>query len=261
MAKLKVAAMQLPTMGMSLNRLEYFIKAASKEGVKLFLLGEYVLNHFFKDIETMPKSMVNEQSTKHIQTLKEISTKYGLMLVAPIVMIEDEKYYKKIVVVEGQSIQTYAQDKLINYEHWDERSFFSNEENTKIPIFEYYGIKMAIVWGYELHFNQKFDQVMENECDLVLMPTCSTFDSHNRWREIIKSRAFMHNCYILRANRVGEYFDGEYKWRFYGDSMLALPNGEVADMLDDKESILVATVDSEYVKEQRDAWGFFQTSN
>jgi len=257
MAKLKVAALQLPTMGMSLNRLEYFVKAATKEGVKLILLGEYVLNHFFKEIENMPKSMVVEQSAKHLQTLQEISLRYGVMIVAPIVMIEGEKYYKKVVVIDQNETKNYLQDKLINYEHWNEKKFFSNKREKKIPIFEYGGLKIAIIWGFELHFNKKFDQVMQNRCDLVLMPTCSTFDSHNRWREIIKSRAFMHNCYILRANRVGEYFDGKHKWRFYGDSMLALPNGEVGDMLDDKESLLIATVDSEYAKAQRESWGFY----
>ena len=257
MAKLKIAALQLPTVGMSLNRLEHFIKAASHDGVKLLLLGEYVLNHFFKEIEYMPKSMVIEQSNKHLQTLQEISLKYGLMIVAPLVMIEDEKYYKKVAVIDQNKTKIFEQDKLINYEHWNEKSFFSNQGQKKIPTFEYGGLKISIVWGFELHFNEKFDQVMQNRSDLVLMPTCSTFDSHNRWREIIKSRAFMHNCYILRANRVGEYFDGSYKWRFYGDSMLALPNGEVGDMLDDKESLLIATLDSEYAKEQKEAWGFY----
>jgi len=258
MARLKVAALQLPTMGMSLNRLEYFVKAASKEGVKLLLLGEYVLNHFFKDLESMPQSMVNEQSQKHLQTLQEISKKYALMIVAPVVIVENEKYYKKIAAVENDTVQLFTQDKLINYEHWNEAKFFSNKAQKKIALLEYGGLKIAILAGFELHYNCKFDQVMQQCCDLVLLPTCSTFDSHNRWREIIKSRAFMHNCYILRANRVGEYFDGKYKWRFYGDSMLALPNGEVGDMLDDKESLLIATVDSDFAKEQREAWGFFK---
>ncbi|MGM0622757.1 MAG: carbon-nitrogen hydrolase family protein [Campylobacterota bacterium] len=258
MAKLKVAALQLPTVGMSLNRLEYFIKAAAGDGVKLLLLGEYVLNHFFKEIESMPKSMVVEQSAKHLQTLREISNRYAVMIVAPLVTIENENYFKKIVVIDGDRVQEYQQDRLIDYEHWDEKAFFSNTKHTELPVFEYGGIKIAIVWGFELHFNEKFDAVMDSACDLVLLPTCSTFDSHNRWREIIKSRAFMHNCYILRANRVGEYFDGANRWRFYGDSMLALPNGEVGDMLDDRESLLVATVDSEYAKAQRDAWGFYR---
>lgn len=259
MAKLKVAALQLPTMGMSLNRLEYFVKAAANDGVKLLLLGEYVLNHFFKEIEDMPKSMVLEQGTKHLQTLQQISKKYNIFLVAPIITIEDEKYYKQVACVQQDAVTLYQQDYLINYSHWDERSFFSNSGDQELPVFEYGGIKIAIVCGFELHFNDKFDAIMQNGCDLVLLPTASTFDSHNRWREIIKSRAFMHNCYILRANRVGEYFDGSYKWRFYGDSMLALPNGDVGDMLDDKESLLVATVDSDYAKEQKELWGFYKS--
>ncbi len=260
MARLKVAALQLPTMGMSLNRLEYFIKAAAKDGVRLILLGEYVLNHFFKELETLPRSMVKEQSAKHIQTLQEIAKQYGLCIAAPIVRVEGEKYYKSIALI-GEQTEFFDQDILMPYEHWNERGFYANERNTRLPVFEFGGFNIALMAGFELHFNQKFDQVMQRQVDLVLLPTCSTFDSHNRWREVIKSRAFMHNCYILRANRIGDYSDGKHKWRFYGDSMIALPSGEVGDMLDDKESLLIATIDTEFVKAERDAWGFFQAAD
>jgi predicted amidohydrolase len=88
------------------------------------------------------------------------------------------------------------------------------------------------------------------------MPTASTFGSHNRWRELVKSRAFIYGCYILRANRLGEYVDGETKWRFYGDSMLVNPEGEVEMMLEDKESMLIEPITKEAVKEHRKSWQF-----
>ncbi len=258
MAKIKVAALQLPTLGMSLNRLEYFIKAAQNEGVHLLQLGEYVLNHFFLELQNLPKSMVKEQSQKHLFTLENISQKYDMAICAPIVVIEDEKYYKCMAFIQSGQTQLFEQEILINYDHWDEKGFFSNSSEAKQPVIDFHGVKIAPMFGFELHFNTKFDTVMDQEVDLVLLSTCSTFDSHNRWREVIKSRAFMHNCYILRANRIGEYTHQKHKWRFYGDSMLALPNGEVGDMLDDKESLLIAAIDSGYAQQEREAWGFFQ---
>lgn len=258
MAKIKAAALQLPTLGMSLNRLEYFIKAAQNEGVNLLLLGEYVLNHFFLELRNLPKSMVKEQSQKHLSTLENISQKYDMAICAPIVVIQEEKYYKCMAFIEGSNTQLFEQEFLINYDHWDEKGFFSNSGKAKQPVIDFHGVKIAPMFGFELHCNTKFDTVMDQEVDLVLLSTCSTFDSHNRWREVIKSRAFMHNCYILRANRIGEYTHQKHKWRFYGDSMLALPNGEVGDMLDDKESLLIATIDSRYAQQEREAWGFFQ---
>jgi predicted amidohydrolase len=98
--------------------------------------------------------------------------------------------------------------------------------------------------------------VTEKKIDLVLLPTASTFGSHNRWREIIKTKAFLHGCYILRANRLGEYSDDEVKWKFYGDTMLVSPEGEVEMVLEDKESMLIEVIDKREVLEHRKAWGF-----
>ena len=118
------------------------------------------------------------------------------------------------------------------------------------------GFKVVVMGGFELHFDHFWQKVTEKKADLVLLPTASTFGSHNRWREIIKTKAFLHGCFILRANRLGEYQDDEVKWRFYGDTMLVGPEGEVEMMLEDKESMLIEVIDKSEVTEHRKAWGF-----
>jgi predicted amidohydrolase len=93
---------------------------------------------------------------------------------------------------------------------------------------------------------------------LVLLPTASTFGSHERWQGLIRSRAFLYGCYVLRANRLGEYADGDVQWRFYGDSMLVDPEGEIEMMLEDKESMLIESISRHAVKEHRKSWKFEQ---
>jgi predicted amidohydrolase len=73
--KLVVAALQLPTLGMNATRLEFYLKKATERGAQVMLLGEYVLNHFFKELATMSKSMVKAQTKKHLELLKELSVK------------------------------------------------------------------------------------------------------------------------------------------------------------------------------------------
>ncbi|MEJ2437775.1 MAG: nitrilase-related carbon-nitrogen hydrolase, partial [Sulfurovaceae bacterium] len=68
--------------------------------------------------------------------------------------------------------------------------------------------------------------------------------------------AFIYGCYVLRANRLGEYSDAKTKWRFYGDSMLVNPEGEVEMMLEDKESMLIEEIDKEALSEHRKSWKF-----
>ncbi len=258
MKKLTVGILQLPTLGMNTTRLEFYLKNASERSVRLILLGEYVLNHFFKEMEEMPRSMVKEQTKQHLKLLKKFARQYNVVFVAPIVRVKKKNYYKTIVKIAPSSIHYYDQQILIPYAHWDEQSFFANPvAPLREPmIFKLDGFKIAVMAGYELHFDPFWEAVRRKKVDLVLLPTASTFGSHDRWRELVKSRAFVYGCYVLRANRLGEYVDGETKWHFYGDSMLVNPEGEVEMMLEDKESMLIEPITKEAVKEHRKSWQF-----
>ncbi len=263
MKSLTVAVLQLPTLGMQATKLDFYLKNAHRRGARVILFGEYVLNHFFKELEKIPLPMVQRQSENHIELLKKYALKYKMVIVAPIVMVKKKRYIKTIVKISEKSISYYHQQILIPYPHWDEKSFFDNPiEKIKSPmVLSVDGFRIMVMGGFELHFNPFWDFVHKKKIDLVLLPTASTFSSHNRWREIIKTKAFLHGCYILRANRLGEYMEDEVHWKFYGDSMLVEPNGEVYMMLEDRESMLIETIKKENIKEHRQSWLFDKELN
>jgi len=256
--QLVVAALQLPTLGMNATRLEFYLKKAHERGADVMLLGEYVLNHFFKEFSTMAPSMVKAQTKKHLEFLKTLSIKYNIIFVAPIIVSKKDGYHKTVVKITPKSTHYYEQQILLPYPHWNEKKFFANKVTSlKSPMtFMLKGFKVMVMAGFELHFDYFWQCVTEKKVDLVLLPTASTFGSHNRWREIIKTKAFLHGCFVLRANRLGEYSDSEVKWKFYGDTMLVSPEGEVEMMLEDKESMLVEVIQKSEVIEHRKAWGF-----
>jgi len=258
MSQLVVAALQLPTLGMNATRLEFYLKQAKQRDADLMLLGEYVLNHFFKEFATMSVNMVKAQTKKHLELLKALSIKYDIVFVAPIIISKKDGYYKTIVKITPKNTRYYEQQILLPYAHWNEKKFFANKVTPlkEAMVFSIKGFKVMVMAGFELHFDPFWEQVTRKKVDLVLLPTASTFGSHNRWREIIKTKAFLHGCFILRANRLGEYSDDEVKWKFYGDTMLVSPEGEVEMMLEDKESMLVELIDKTEVIEHRKAWGF-----
>lgn len=258
MRELVVGLVQLPTLGMNTTRLEFYLKKAKDRGCGLLLFGEYVLNHFFKELETIPKSMVKEQTQKHIRILKRLSKEYDMTLVAPIVEVKSGKFYKKIIKISPKSTSYYMQQLLINYPHWNEESFFSNPINLlKEPlIFTVGGFRIAVMAGFELHFDKMWESIQRKRVDIVLLPTASTFNSKNRWRELIKMRAFLNNCYIFRANRLGDYVDNETHWNFYGDSFFVTPDGAIEMSLEDRESMLIESVSKKELRDTRRGWGF-----
>ncbi len=255
---MNIAALQLSTLPMSKAKLDYYMMICKKRDVSLVLLGEYNLNSFFKELEVMSKMMIKEQSKHKITILKELAKTYDITIVAPIIIFKKDKIYKTIGRFTPRSTHFQNQQYLINFKHWNEEKFFDNEiEKDYIPmIFSINGMKIAAINGFELHFDTIWLEILRRKVDLVLLPTVSTFGSKQRWAELIKARAFLNGVYILRANRIGEYIDKDISWKFYGESFLALPNGELCYMLGHKEEMLMAKIDKTISRTAKREWGF-----
>jgi predicted amidohydrolase len=257
----RAAVIQLSAQGMSSTKLYNYIRIASKSGVKVLLLGEYILNPFFKELQNLSLTMIQEQAEHQIKVLKELSATYKLTIIAPLVVVKKGKIYKTIAKFSPSSTSYYQQQLLINYPHWNEEKFFANEQKKiQTPlIFKIDSFKFAIMSGFEIHFDKMFEQISSKSVDCILLPSVSTFDSFERWKTLILSRAFTHNCYILRANRIGEYADSDHIWNFYGDSLLASPNGELLEHLGNKEELMIVDMNHSEVLHARKSWGFKET--
>lgn len=260
---MRAAVLQLSAQGMSSTKLYNYIRIASKQGVKILLIGEYVLNPFFKELQNLSYGMIKEHSEHQVKILKELSSTYNITIIAPLVVVKKQKIYKTIAKFSPASCSYYQQQLLINYSHWNEEKFFANEHKAIEPplMFKINGFKFAVMSGFELHFDEIFKEISSKNVDCILVPSVSTFDSYERWKTLILSRAFTHNCYILRANRIGEYLDKSNSWQFYGDSLLASPNGELLEHLGNKEELMIVDMNHSDVLQARKSWGFKETIN
>lgn len=258
MNKINVAALQLVSLSYDAGKIDYYMTIAKREDVKVLVLGEYVLNLFFKDLETTPINFIKEQSKRHIEDLKKLSRVYNVHIVAPIVTFEKNEPIKTLVVFTPKGMKKYHQQILMPYKHWNEEKYFKNpQDEIKLPLtFNLEGVKFGVVFGYELHFDKLWEEFKKAKVDCVLMPTVSAFNSNMRWRELVKTRAFLNQYYILRANRIGHYESNEGDWKFYGDSFISNPYGEIEEFLGSKEEILITTIDKQVVKDARADWKF-----
>jgi omega-amidase len=69
------------------------------------------------------------------------------------------------------------------------------------------------------------------------------------WRTYVQSRALENAFYVVASNRIGE----EYSYRFFGESMVVGPRGEVYASIDEEiEGYAVATVDLDAVRRARE---------
>lgn len=261
---MNVALLQLPTLSSLDTRFETYLQACKKQKAHIVVLGEYVLNPFFREFGTSySKEMISSISHKFLSSLKKQSKKYKLDIVAPLLLggenLKEAKLFKSIALVQGDTIRFYQQQRLIAYSHWNEQSFFDNPKKRNIGeglIFEKEDLKIAIIAGFEAHFDELWLKLKKAGVDIVLMPCSNTFGSKARWRNLCQMRAFTNSMAIVRVNRVGE---GEYdgaKWRFYGDSLYVSANGEIEENLSDREGMVVVSLESTQIEAARKEWGF-----
>jgi len=252
-----IAALQLPTLPMSDVRLDYYFRGCAKQGVKLVVLGEYVLNSFFKELASMPKGMAKEQSEHKIKILKSLCAQYDLTVIAPLVLVKKEGFVKVTAKFSPRLTHYYPQHWLVHFRHWNEERFFLEPEGKyELPVFVHEGVRFGVVNGFEAYFDAVWAEVDKKRVDAVLMPSVGAFESKMRWRELLRMRALTHNVYILRVNRIGNYKEGTSSWHFYGDSFVVNPHGEMEVFLGDKEEMLLATIDKTLLAEARRVWGW-----
>ncbi len=258
---MKIAALQLSTLPLSNQKIDEYLKRCSEDGANIAVLGEYVINSFFKELVKMPKYMIKEQSKHKVEALKELAKSYNLIIIAPIIVVDDEKIYKVIGKFSPQKDEYIRQEFLIDFDHWNERLYFDNIESSIVEpmIFSLNGYKFGVINGFEIHFDLVWSRFAKEMVDVVLIPSVSTFGSNQRWNEILKTRAFLYNIYILRVNRVGKYDDNEGSlWKFYGNTYLVNPDGQIESTLGEKEESMVVEINRKEIDNARENWGFIK---
>ncbi len=255
---MKIAALQLPTLPLSNKKLREYIQKASINGARVVVLGEYVLNNFFKELVTMQKNMIDIQTKHKIEALESFAREFEIDIVAPIIIVNNNKIYKATGHFSPNETIFRNQEFLISYNHWDEESFFDNKPNKEVSVmsFSINGLNFAVINGFEIHFDHIWLDILKKDADIVLVPSASTFGSNQRWNEILKTRAFLNSVYILRVNRIGSYQDEGSFWNFYGETYLINPDGFIEETLDSSEDILIAEVDVKELRESHGSWKF-----
>ncbi len=253
----KIAALQFPTLGLSESRLDYYLQVSKESGANLVVLGEYVINSFFTELLNMPKSMIKEQSESKKQSLVRLAKKHELEIIAPFVSVEARGFKKLCLRVGANSLKSYEQQILMPYAHWNEEKFFNNKTGVlKLYHFTYEGLKYALLFGFEAHFDVFWQEIMAKKIDLVIIPTASTFSSKQRWEELLKTRSFLNSVSILRVNRIGKQSE---EWNFYGDTFFIDAFGELKTRLGSEEEMLI--IEPQKANEARKLWAFDKILN
>ena len=256
----------------------------SKQKIDLVVLGEFVANRFFKEYRN--KATLKREFEELCAYFGNLAKSLKITIIVPLIECESaetngesiakkrelsafgsifkgeskrDKFYKSIAIFDAKKVRFHRATRLMRFSHWNERAFFDNElrQRPKEPlVFSVGDFKVSAIFGWEAHFDEIMIALRKKGVDILCVPCANTFGSNARWQRLMQTRSFLNNCFVVRVNRVGGFVENGNIWDFYGESFIALPDGNLGDMLGEKEGILVSEIRKETLDEVKDSWRF-----
>ena len=115
------------------------------------------------------------------------------------------------------------------------------------------GLRISLFVCYDLRFADEFWQ-LALDTDVYLVPANWPEKRRLHWQVLLQARAIENQAYVVGVNRVGE--GGGL--RYAGDSRIVDPMGELLATAAQTETMLLAEVSADRVRETRDHFRFLQ---
>jgi predicted amidohydrolase len=160
--------------------------------------------------------------------------------------------YNAAVVVgpDGEMVGEYRKIHL----QGEERLAF--RPGYKLPVFETGFGMLGVLVGWDLAFPEAARSLALDGAEVIAVcanwgyPPAQHWDTHvEEWRTYLRARALENAVFLAAANRIGE----EYSYRFFGESMILGPRGELLTHLDEEiEGYAVVSVELDQVRQTRE---------
>jgi predicted amidohydrolase len=123
------------------------------------------------------------------------------------------------------------------------------QRGEEIVTFDMDGTTVGLAICYDLRFPELFRILTLRGADVIVLPAAFTMTTgKDHWEVLIRARAIENQVYMVSCGQYGP--DSSGKW-CYGRSLIADPWGTVVATAPDREFVLQATVDLDYLQKVR----------
>jgi predicted amidohydrolase len=123
------------------------------------------------------------------------------------------------------------------------------QRGEEIVTFDLDGTTVGLAICYDLRFPELFRILALRGADVIVLPAAFTMTTgKDHWEVLIRARAIENQVYLVSCGQYGP--DSSGKW-CYGRSLIADPWGTVLATAPDREYVLRATVDLDYLQKVR----------
>ena len=244
--------MVTPEKEQNIRRAGECIKEAAESGARVICLPEIWNSPY--DVKLFG-NYAEPENGPSAEFMSGAAEKYGIYLIGgSIPELAGSRVYNTSFVFSpsGDMIAKHRKVHLFDIDienmiRFKESDFFSAGEN--ITLFDTELGKMGLAICFDVRFPEMFRQMAKAGAEIIFLPASFNMTTGPvHWELLIKSRALDNQLY-LAANASARNTSASYlSW---GHSCVASPWGELIASADEKESIVYAEIDPEYIKKVR----------
>ncbi len=249
------------------------IKTASVVGAALIVLQELHQNEYFCQSEEVKYFDYANDWKEDLKFWAKIAKKYSVVLVTSLFEKRTAGLYHNTVVVfdkDGSIAGKYRKMHIPDDPGFYEKFYFTPGDLGFEPIETSIG-KLGVLICWDQWYPEAARIMTLKGAEMLIYPTAIGWfneDSKkekkgqlNSWINIQRSHAIANGIPVLSCNRVGFEKDASTVMdgiRFWGNSFVCDPQGEMIARAGKKECILYAKIDMNRSKEVRDIWPFLR---
>lgn len=177
--------------------------------------------------------------------IARVAREHQIALVGSLLEAEGARVYNTATLYDGRGDRVGAYRKLHLVPMLEEDKFLAGGDDARV--FDAPFGKCALAVCYDLRFPELWRHYALAGARLIFLPAEWPSQRIAHWRMLLPARAIENQIFIAATNRVGTS-KGE---TFGGHSMLVNPWGEILVEGDEREALLIAPIDLDWVDDVR----------
>lgn len=252
--KFTAAAVQLDSGAVpeeNLEKIKYYIRKAAEDGAAVVVFpekAEYIGDDYAGHAEPVPGAVTEQLSV----WAKECGIYVSCSLTEKQEAANSLPCNTSVLISpDGELIGKYRKLHMFDIDVADGPRYLESAEvepGTRITVCETEPACFGMAICYDIRFPELFRLMTLQGANVMLVPaefTDNTGKAH--WEPLLRARAIENACYVIAADQTGS----KPGFQAHGNSMIIDPWGRVLARAEDRECMILAEIDTDYVGQVR----------
>jgi N-carbamoylputrescine amidase len=260
--------------GDNLERAIAGVRDAARQGAKVVVLPELFRSRYFCQSEDAAQFALAEPVPgPSTETLGALARELSVVLVASLFEKRAAGLYHNTAAVldaDGSYLGKYRKMHIPDDPRYHEKYYFTPGD-LGFKVFHTKPAELGVLVCWDQWYPEAARLTAMQGADLLIYPTAIGWHpeekaqygerQHGAWEAVQRGHAVANGCFVVAVNRTGFEPDprGSGGVEFWGQSFVAAPDGRVLVRApQDREAVLVETIDLAEIDAVRAGWPFFR---